>query len=83
MAARTKLTPWVLSHADEERERSITAMPYLDEAGQAAERDERWHAARLVRCRYRRPYSWLECIGLIDVPQDPDGWCNCPQEAGA
>jgi hypothetical protein len=78
----TKPTPWVLSHAEEERERSITALPYLDTQGQAAERDERWHAARLVRRRYRWPHSWLECFGLIDVPPDPDGWCTCRRDAG-
>ncbi|MFC5184400.1 hypothetical protein [Actinomadura harenae] len=76
MARRKTPTPWGLPHKDEERERSITA-PLPDSA------DERWHAAHLIRRRYRRPESWLECLDLGDVPAKPDGWCNCPEVLGA
>lgn len=72
-----KATPWALSHKDEERERSITATEAVTERAQAALRDEQWHTALLIRSRYRWPESWLECLGLGDVPAAPDGWCTC------
>ncbi|WP_119728361.1 hypothetical protein [Thermomonospora amylolytica] len=69
---------WALPHAVEARERFLTATPYATPTAVAAERDEQWHAAHLIRRRYRHPKSWLECVGLTHVPADPNGWCNCP-----
>lgn len=73
-----RATPWSLPHRDQERERSLTALQNASARAQAAEREEQWHAARLVRSRYLRPESWLDCLGLLDVPDTPDGWCTCP-----
>lgn len=86
MATKTKPSPWALSHRDEERERSITARHAATEQARAAEREEQWHAARLVRTRYAQPSSWLDCLGLLEVPAAPKGWCigRCPgQKRGA
>lgn len=61
-----------------EREHAITHRPYTtSQGGQAAERDERWHAALLAR---RRGDEALAALGLADVPAEPDGWCSCPPE---
>lgn len=78
MAAASAPTPWALAHRDEARARAITApLPQTSEAA-AAWREERWHAARLIRRRYQRPASWLDLLDLTDVPEEPDGCCTCP-----
>ncbi|WP_326646093.1 hypothetical protein OG884_15690 [Streptosporangium sp. NBC_01755] len=58
--------------------RGLIYVAYTDERAAAAEREERFHAALKIRQRYRNPDSWLDCLGLSDVPTGPEGWCTCP-----
>lgn len=84
MAPRTAPTPWALTHKDEDRAFFVTAsQTAATDTAQAAERDEQWHTARLIRKRYRWPESWLDCVGLDHVPADPAGWCTCPEGGGS
>lgn len=69
--------PWGLTNGDDARSKVLLHLTYTDAAGAAVEREERWHAALKVRQRYRRPESWLDCLGLTDVPTSPEGWCTC------
>jgi hypothetical protein len=56
---------------------AVAYLPYMDPQSRDAliVRDERWHAARLVR-----PLgpAAMEVLGCEDVPESPAGWCVCP-----
>ncbi|MGW0587428.1 hypothetical protein [Streptosporangium sp. NPDC002607] len=77
LAARASDQPTVF-RSDPARATGLIYVAYTDDARAAAEREERWHAALKIRQRYRNPDSWLDCLGLSDVPASPEGWCTCP-----
>lgn len=55
---------WSLSHADQERERAITHVPYAERQGQAAERRERVKGALILLLELDDPDLLLEMLGI-------------------
>jgi hypothetical protein len=61
---RRRTSPWMLNHRDEEREQTVTHVPYADAQGEAAARRERITAALLCLRLDPAPGDLLDVLGI-------------------
>lgn len=74
LAARASDQPTVF-RSDQARATGLVYVAYTNDTSAAAEREERFHAARFAR---QHGPDLLDALGLSDVPTGPEGWCTCP-----